>query len=367
MDNFIQKIYKGFKPLCWCKSKLVLYKKSRIYITDLESKPKKICLLKRNIIDFLLSKSKLASRLLRLDPRAAIAIDEKQIILSLKGYIYRVDITNGHQAIEHAFRKNMNNPLGFSKISDIEGFQDTIVYGEYWGNPQKEAVAIYGRNQFGTWKKLYEFPKETVCHIHNIIPDRYRNVVLILTGDSDQESGIWKATNNFNEVVPLLVGKQLYRSCCLYPMKNEILYATDTPLEQNYILKIKLKNEKANYYEIEEVCKIDGPSIFSTTYNGRIVFSTSVESNPNIKSSRIGRFLNNTRGPGVKSNYSKLIKGDAINGFIEIAKFEKDSFPMIFQFGNIYFPTRDGENQLVIFPYCVKKYGGDTLVINPCF
>ena len=104
-------------PLCWCKTKLVLYKKSWIYAADTNCEPRRVCLLKRGIIERILSKSKLISRLLRLNPRAAIALDEKQVLLSIKGYIIRIDIFNGNQTIEHAFRANMNNPLSFSRIS----------------------------------------------------------------------------------------------------------------------------------------------------------------------------------------------------------------------------------------------------------
>jgi len=341
-----------------------MYKKGSIYSAELNKRPQKICSLKRSFLDAILSKSRLLSRLFRLDPRAAAVVDKSHIIISLKGRIINIDMATGEQNIEHYFRQGMNNPLNFCKISCISGFEDTIVYGEYWGNPDKEPVAIYGRENTGVWEKLYEFPNNSICHIHNIIGDKYTNTALILTGDSDSESGIWVVKENFKNISPLLVGKQMYRSCCVYPTEDGIIYATDTPIEQNYIFKFSYSTQaKVN---IEKKYEMPGPCIFSTMQNGQMIFSTSVESDPNAKLGGIKSFFDFTRGTGVKTNFSKLIFGNEKNGFSEIASFEKDILPMAFQFGNISFPINEDENLLllVIYPQCVKKFGGNTVLMK---
>ncbi|NCU31691.1 MAG: SAM-dependent DNA methyltransferase, partial [Candidatus Moranbacteria bacterium] len=157
------------------------------------------------------------------------------------------------------FCVGMNNPIGFAEINNIKGFDDCIAYGEYTGNPSAGTVSIYSRNKSGEWNIAYTFESGTIKHIHAIVPDHFRNNVLILTGDSDKESGFWVAENNFKTVRPLIFGEQRYRSCVAWPLKEGILYATDTPLENNYLFFIS----ESNNWQPEIVNEMPGPCIFS--------------------------------------------------------------------------------------------------------
>jgi hypothetical protein len=52
-----------------------------------------------------------------------------------------------------------------------------------------------------------------------------------VTGDFGDAAGIWAARDDFSEVRPVLVGKQDFRCCWLAFSGEQIIYATDSPLE----------------------------------------------------------------------------------------------------------------------------------------
>lgn len=127
--------------------------------------------------------------LLRYEPRVAVSLSDSEFLYSDHGFIYRYDVTKNDIVAEHHFDNGMNNPLNFCLRRDGEGKVKDLLYGEYFGNSQHGPVSIYKR--IGQkWQKVYAFPSNTILHIHGIYDDQYRNRFLILTGDSDSESGI---------------------------------------------------------------------------------------------------------------------------------------------------------------------------------
>ncbi|MDP8219666.1 MAG: hypothetical protein P9M03_13180, partial [Candidatus Theseobacter exili] len=208
--------------------------------------------------------------------------------------------------------------------------------------------------------KAYEFPKNTITHIHSIIPDPYRNGVLILTGDEDGECGIWMAENDFQKVSPLLVGGQQYRSCCAFPTKDGILYATDTPIENNYIYLMK---QNGNKWVTEKIKELNGSCIYSTYWKNQFVFSTTVEPDSTIKGKRF--WFTYKLGKGIKNNQVEVIFGDLTKGFKCIKKYEKDILPMaLFQFGTVQFCQRDESDTLYLYPVAVKRYDSTLIALK---
>ncbi|NCA81094.1 MAG: hypothetical protein EOM76_13130, partial [Sphingobacteriia bacterium] len=221
-----------YKPLCHTKHGLLLYKKNNLYTMDYYSEQVDfVCSLPlKGFKNVLANTSRLFERMFRAYARSSIALDSGALVTFNSG-IYNVNFEKKTAIKEHDYCKGMNNPIGFSNITGIESFDDCVVYGEYTGNELSKPVSIHTRNKHGKWNLAHTFGSGTIKHIHAIVPDPFRKNVLILTGDADEESGIWVAENNFQKVYPLIVGKQLYRSCAAWPVEGGILYATDTPLE----------------------------------------------------------------------------------------------------------------------------------------
>jgi hypothetical protein len=362
MVNFIEeiKIVNNYKPLYLGELKCLSYKKGELYThTAITETPKYLGSLPLSRKQKFLSQFRFTERLFRLEPRVAVSIDDTKFLVSHCGAVYSVDSQSGVIHKEHNFRQGMNNPLSFCTINNIKGFDDCILYGEYWGNIQREAVSIYARRN-GNWEKAFTFPKSEIQHIHQIVPDPYRNCVLILTGDKDSESGIWVARNNFKEVKPLLIGSQRYRSCVAFPVEEGIIYATDSPLEQNFIAIAKIDK---NVWKEKILFDIPGPCIYGADFDGKYLFATSVEPDSRIEGIR---YLFTYRlGKGVKDRNSHLIIGNLNEGFKSILSFKKDNLPItLFQFGNIQFPSGAMKQRIVMYPISVRKYEGKTVILK---
>lgn len=298
-------------------------------------------------------------RLFRFEPRVVIRISEYSFLVSFLGGLYllsKID-TNWVLSLEHSYRNGMNNPLSLVKLKDITGFSDCIVYGDYWGNPNKEKVGIH-RGINSKWSVVFSFKEGSITHIHGIVPDKNRNCVYILTGDEDNESGIWIAKDDFASVQPIITGKQMFRSCVAFPVPNGLLYATDTPLEKNSICLLSL--EKDSWGEVHELHSIKGSCIYGTELliddKTCYLFATTVEGDSRKKG--MSALLSWRRGPGILSNKSECILLREVQKNPEIiASFTKDSWPFIFQFGGITFASGSKEH-IYGTPVAVKGFDG---------
>ena len=298
-------------------------------------------------------------RVFRIEPRMAIKFHENSFLISFLGALYFLEKKNENWLLikEHEFRAGMNNPLALIKLNALQGFKDCIVYGEYWGNPDQEKVSIVQKTDIGSWHIAYSFPPHTIKHIHGLVPDYKRNCVYILTGDSAHESGIWKAQENFSIVEPLLIGSQSYRSCIAFPIKLGLLFATDTPLENNYLCILYLDGE--NKGKVEKLHDLEGSCIYGTMLirDGfkHFVFSTTVEQDSRRHGIRY--LLSWKRGPGIKSNKVKCLtlSEEDVSNFQCIAEFYKDKWPCICQFGAITFPNGNF-SELYGSPIAVRNF-----------
>ena len=346
-------VYK-FKTLAVYGERVLLYKKGKIYIAN-TTKMYKADFVLRIPYSFrkrLFVKFRLMERLMRLEPRLAIPINSNEFILSCGGNIYRIDVDKKELHFEFKLRATMNNPLMFAKKSN-----GNILFGDYFSNNKHEEVSIYERFN-GDWKKVYTFAAGLVYHIHGIVIDEKK--IFILTGDSDSESGIWYTNDNFKNVEKIVGGSQKYRTCVAFPYDGGLIYATDTPLEQNFLYFLKKTN---NIFECKKIGELPGPCIYGTRINDNFYFATSVEPDARLKSSRY-RFTYKL-GPGVKDRYTHIYCYNSKNELSEVCNFKKDCFPMLlFQFGNCMFPNVELNDKLWFCPVSVKKYDGKTIILN---
>jgi hypothetical protein len=267
------------------------------------------------------------------------------------GKIYCVDIQNKKLVEEMQLRPRMNNPLMFAKKGN-----GNILFGEYFSNNDHEKVCIYEREK-SNWNKVYAFPAGTIYHVHGVVVDENR--IYILTGDEDKESAIWYTQDNFEHVEMLVGGSQKFRACVAYPFQDGLIYATDTPLEQNYLYALYKEN---NQWKHKVICEMPGPCIYGTARRDGYYFATSVEPDSTLSDMRY-RFSYKL-GKGVKDRYSHIIRYSVDGRIDDVAKLKKDIWPMLlFQFGNCLFPDAGVVEKVLVCPVSVKKYDGKTLEI----
>lgn len=304
---------------------------------------------------------RLFSRLLRLNVVQCISVSDNVFLLVFKSVIFNLDLSNCKIRVEHNFRKGMSRCLYLNKIVGVSGFDDMIVYGEYFQNYNHESVSIFCRSLTDVnWRKVFTFSPGLINHIHNIVADSY--CIYVLTGDADSESGIWRFENNFMFYQKVLCGSQLYRCCNLFRCNEGLCYATDSPISENYLCCF---HENGNL-KIEKKYILNGPSIYSAMVGNNIFLSTSVEPDPRLGS--IMYLLSRGKSPFIKTNTSKLYWLDKNMQLVEVFSLEKDCLPGgLFQFGNLRIVStiiNNGIIYIVLYIIGLKKYDGYSCIIS---
>lgn len=352
------KISKHTSPLCYLPSgKLVCYKYGNIEILCDGKLEKRISVFKSKKERFL-GRCKLAYRLLRLGVRAAEAIDENHIILSVSNMLFELDLLSGKLSDGYFCGEGIR-PLSFAEIKGISSIDDGIYFGGYLGNRSMKPVNIYKRIDEDRWDIVYTFPQGTINHIHTIISDTYRDCVWIFTGDFDHASAIWKATNNFKTVECVVSNDQKYRGCVAYALPEALLYATDAPFQDNYIYLFNPDNLIS-----KSLFPLHGSCIYGCKWKEQYVFSSTVEGDGR-NTSFLDFFFGRKRGAGIKDEYVHLYIGNLQDGFKEIYKEKKDFLPFTFQFGVFKFPYgKNNGNTLFFQPIATRKNDMSLLAIK---
>lgn len=286
----------------------------------------------------IICKCRIVERALHIDARWAIELPDHKILVHYLDAIYKVNLFSG--AIEVEFDKFRGHPFSVTKI------EDKVFFGDYGGNNEREAVNIYVR-EYDKWRIAYTFPAGTIRHIHNIIVSQDKKSLYILTGDENNESGIWKSDLSFNSVEPLFIGNQQYRCCQLLSEENEYLYyITDAPSEQNYVYKVV--GEK-----VQEICTIPGTGIYGTTMKKGMLFSTTVEPEAHGRN-KLDYWFSNQPGKGITDNKTHVFYLN--DGCLqEVVSYEHDRKPLrLFQYATVYF-TNEVDDHGYLTPVCVKK------------
>lgn len=343
-------LYLKEKLLCKTDDYLFCYYKGHLVLRKCSGKS----FVKKLRIQSVIKSNRFVERVFRYEPRTAVPVGKNNFIFSIHGKIYNYSVESNSVILEHEFIKGMNNPLTFCARYDEFGNIADLLYGEYINTSDKKPVSVYRRGN-DEWKKVYSFPAGAVKHIHNIFYDKFKNRYIILTGDSDEESGIWDANMDFTNVRPIVAGKQIYRACVCFPTKDGIYYPTDTPLERNRLYKLNEKSDGT--VSLIELYEMPGPCIYGIEHVESLYMATSVEGDPSQSAFKYR--LSNKLGKGVKDRYVHIIKFSLDETVSEIASLKKDMLPMwLFQFGNAKFPSQSDGDSIYICPQSCKNSDG---------
>ncbi len=360
------RIISGIRPLCFFEESIVFSKGNRLFISDLEiMKYKEIAKLNTEFVKQLIFRNHIMARIFRYGPNNAISLENKDIMVSANGGLFTITLNEDKQTVycDHRFRKEMRNTLSLTNISNMNQFDNSICYGEYFNNPEKKEVHIWIKTtRDKNWRIVYTFKAGLMEHIHAIIPDHIRDIVWILTGDFNESAGFWIARNNFKTVEPVAIGKQELRACVAFPISEGLLYATDSQFESNSIRMLKTQN---NQWQSEFVYPLEGSCIHACQLGDEFVFSTVVEPGEE-KANFILNLLERKPGPGIKSSNSEIVIGNCQKGFQSIGKWAKDCWPpRLCQFGTITFPTGSNPtNKIYGYGIGLKGIDGKTFIIE---
>lgn len=251
------------------------------------------------------------------------------------------------------FRYNINNKL-FEKCCEIEkgsrpmnlcqANDGTIYYGEYCYNPERKPMRIFQSKDNGdTWSVAFTFREGEINHIHGIFNDPYTNKLWVATGDDDKACVFGYTEDGFKTFVKQYEGTQQYRVCVPLFTKDEIIFATDSQYEQNYIRSINRKTG-----EVTNIQPIQGSGIYAVQNGDLMMVSTTVEpSKVNLDRS------------------SHLWYSFDGHHWKELISFKKDCLKeTYFQFGSIRFPYYENDSDYAVFSgRALKGLDGKSMIV----
>jgi len=345
-------ILKNTKPLFFTPdNKLVVSKANKVYLRGSDGELIFLFSFYETWLNRFLSYFPLTVRMARLGVKTGISVQDDYFFAYGKK-IHRYNSRNQELIEEYSFEKG-RGPLQFCYVENIQGFENSVCFGEYFGNHSRNPVKIFQRSDSGEWKSPFQFKYGEINHIHALIPDNYNHCVWVLVGDFEHSAAIYKATSNFEKVELIVQGEQCYRACVAFPTKDGLLYATDTQIESNSIRMLVNDGQWLS----KKLSDINGSCIYGCELDEYYIFSTSTEPSDKPKN-KIFALLDNKPGSGIIENKSDVVVYDKRDKTIKvIMSKEKDIFPYrIFQFGTIMFPAgRNNGNTLYAYNVGNKK------------
>lgn len=145
-----------------------------------------------------------------------------------------------------------------------------VFFGEYYSNPGREQVRVFGTEDGERWEVVHVFPAGSVRHIHATVADEYRKGMWVLTGDDDDESGLWFTGDEFATLHRVLGGSQRARAADIIPVRDGVLVPTDTPRRQNVIQHLDIREGR-----LRPLAKLPG-SVFHAVRAGGLFFLATV-------------------------------------------------------------------------------------------
>ncbi|HZR56198.1 MAG TPA: hypothetical protein VFA74_04960 [Terriglobales bacterium] len=261
-----------------------------------------------------------ASRLFRDGFHALGMLSSGEIIAAVPGAILTLTPGESEFIISHKVIRG-TRPLHFAVTPD-----DRVYWGEYFDNPQCDEACVYASYDRGvSWNVVYEFPKRSIRHVHNVVYDKWENCLWVLTGDNGSECKILRASCDFRTVDVVLSDNQQARAVALVPMEDGLYFSSDTPLELNHVYKMDRKGN------LTTVADLSSSSIYGCRVSDAIFFSTMVEPSQVNRTSAVSIYGGRTGGGPDKRAWTILLS------------WRKDRWPSsFFQYGNAFLP--DGES-----------------------
>jgi len=259
-------------------------------------------------------------RLLRIGIRSYLQIDADSFVVFSESRIFYWHKTLHAPILVGKVRRGVG-PLPQGCCQDELGM---CYYGEYWGNKAREEVCIYcWQPGWDQWRVFYRFAPGSIRHIHAVQFDPFSRKIWIATGDRNHESiiGYFEGSADSPRLVTIASATQMARAVSLIFTADYIYWGSDagrdTAERTNHIFRWSRKSG-----QIERVASVGGPVYYSTMDNrGRLFISTAVEGSLSEP-----------------DHFARVWMSEDGTNWREVARWEKDSYPMLFGYGILSFP-----------------------------
>lgn len=231
----------NFRPLLVRAGKLYAAQNNRLYVSaDWGENFSYIASYSAGFVQNQIFRLRLPARVARAGFQALQILEDGTMVAVIRKHILVKKKNDTH------FQKAMSISRGSRPLNLCVSPAGRIYFGEYFDNADRQEVHIYGSDDGVHWEVAYIFPAGKIRHVHGIFFDVFRNGMWVLTGDSDEESGLWFTTDEFQHLSCFATDSQKARAVKIIPMKDCLIVPMDTPLEQNYICSFDTNTLKFN-------------------------------------------------------------------------------------------------------------------------
>jgi hypothetical protein len=230
---------------------------------------------------------------------------------------------------------------GAAKLPD-----NSIVFGEYIDNSQREEVRIYRAIENNPeLQQVYAFASGDIRHIHSVSWDPFAKCIVVCTGDLKSECRIITFDSNFKLLKILGSGTENWRTISPQFTPDAIYFGTDAQFSPN-----KLFRYDRITGILKELSLVNGPVFYSLAIKNGFLFATTAELCPSQSSPEAILYFVDS-----KTNKVSIVK-----------RFLKDIYPTrYFQFGIINFPiTCTQLLEVPISGVALKGFDSSFLLIN---
>lgn len=214
----------------------------------------------------LLARSQMASRIGRLGFHGLRVLEDGSMVGVIRDQIVHLE-PDGSQ-----FRPVLSVHRGLRPLSLTLSPSGDLFFGEYFANPRRDAVHVFGSSDGGSWEPIHTFSAGTVRHVHDVVWDPYRRGLWVLTGDDDREAGLWFTGDGFDTLEPVVRGTQHVRAVSVIPTENGLIVPTDSPRIENAIHLLELPEGR-----LTPLCPLPGSAFHALESEGLYLVSTVAE------------------------------------------------------------------------------------------
>lgn len=214
--------------------------------------------------------SRLGQRLIRFSCNVVMPLANGEIFVS---FDLEIGVIRDGSVTRLAGLKRPCRILRSGAAADHDG---RVYFGEYFGNPGKEAVYIYrytpGDDRV---EVVHTFAPGEARHVHGIYRDSFDDSLVCLTGDADIECRMLRTRDGFATIETIGSGDESWRSVSALFTDDAIYYGTDAEYRTNSIYRL----DRATG-DREELGKVSGTVFYSSLFGGGKFFATTAENAP---------------------------------------------------------------------------------------
>lgn len=186
----------------------------------------------RRSTEHALALTPLASRILRAGIHAVAPLADGGHVAVVRGAVLRRAPHAARFEVAHRVARG-TRPLNVCVTP-----RGRVYFGEYFGNPARDEVYVYGSDDGRAFEVAHVFPGGAIRHVHGIVYDRFRRGLWVLTGDEGDEAGVWWTDDDFRTLTPVARGFQGARAVSVLPTPNGLIVPSDAPFEPNFVQRL---------------------------------------------------------------------------------------------------------------------------------